>query len=150
MEPEIRFGNYLLSSLSRRVDIRAVHAYLSKESYWARGIPLETVERSIHNSWCFSVLSLEQQVGFARLITDHSTFAYLADVYILPEHRGKGLSKALIGFLVSFPEVAGYRRLMLATLDAHGLYARFGFQPMVHPERLMSIHRPDIYIHPEQ
>lgn len=127
------------------LDINMIHSYLSKESYWAKNIPLETVIRSVDNSLCFGVYEDNKQIGFARVITDNATFAYLADVFILPPYRGKGLSKQLISFITNYPSLQGLRRWMLATADAHGLYRQFGFSELNKPERMMEISRTNIY-----
>jgi GNAT superfamily N-acetyltransferase len=121
-----------------------VHQFLT-DSYWAIGIPLETVRRSIENSINFGLYHGQQQVGFARIISDLATFAYLADVFVLPAYRGRGLSQWLMECIVSHPDLQGLRRWMLATQDAHGLYARFGFTPIKSSEPWMEIHRPDVY-----
>ncbi|QYJ99710.1 GNAT family N-acetyltransferase [Shewanella alkalitolerans] len=110
------------------------------------GIPKETMKRAIANSLCFGVFDTDnKQVGFARLITDSATFAYLADVFILPSHRGMGLSKHLMETIVAHPDLQGLRRIVLATRDAHGLYAQYGFQPIENPEILMQIWHPNVY-----
>jgi N-acetylglutamate synthase-like GNAT family acetyltransferase len=133
-----------ISTDPARVDVHAVHGFLT-HSYWARGIPLETVRRSIENSLCFGIYTGKGQIGFARVITDRATFAYLADVFILPEYRGRGLSKWMLECILAHPDLQGLRRWMLATQDAHGLYAQYGFSAMKAPERWMEIHRPDVY-----
>jgi GNAT superfamily N-acetyltransferase len=131
----------------QRLDIDAIHAFLV-QSYWSPGIPRAVVERAIANSLCFAVFHNDKQVGFARVITDQATFAYLADVYILPEHRGQGLSKRLVEQVIQHPQLQGLRRMMLATLDAHGLYAKYGFKPLAAPERVMEIHNRGVYNSP--
>lgn len=138
---------YFISTDPSKLDIEVIHQYLSKESYWAQNIPLEVVERSVANSFCFGLYHANKQVGFARLITDKATFAYLADVFILTEHRGKGLSKWMIGFIHSHPELQGLRRWMLGTKDAHGLYKQFGWMPLSEEviPRFMQFHNPDVY-----
>jgi GNAT superfamily N-acetyltransferase len=123
----------------------AVHKYLSEESYWAKGITLETVRRSFEHSFVIGVLHGNAQVGYARLVTDYATFGYLADVYVLEEHRGKGLSKAMMELLMGLPWVKGLRHMLLATADAHALYARYGFAAPARPERLMQIIHIDTY-----
>lgn len=128
------------------LDLQLIHNYLSKESYWAKNIPMEIVERSVKNSLCFGVFEDGLQIGFARVISDYATFAYLADVFILPEHRGKGYSKQLIDFIRNYPDLQGLRRWMLATLDAQGLYRKFGFTGLSKPERLMEITVADLYL----
>lgn len=136
---------YEFTSDASKVDVSLVHRWLSEESYWAKGIPLEIVSRSIGNSLCFSILHpAEGQVGFARVITDRATFAYLADVFVLAPHRGKGLSKRLMTFIQAHPDLQGLRRWLLATRDAHALYAQFGFVPPV-PGRLMERVNPKVY-----
>jgi GNAT superfamily N-acetyltransferase len=137
-------GDYEISTDPARVDVGTVHEFLTN-SYWAKGIPLETVQRSIESSISFGVYRGQQQVGFARIISDLATFAYLADVFILPSFRGRRLSRWLMECIVSHPDLQGLRRWMLATKDAHGLYARFGFTPIKTPDSWMEIHRPDVY-----
>jgi len=127
-----------------RLDIDAIHGFLS-QAYWSPGIPRALVERAMANSLCFGVFHQGQQVGFARVVTDKATFAYLADVYILPEHRGKGLSRRLMERVIQHPDLQGLRRFLLATRDAHALYAKFGFKPLAAPERIMEIHNPGVY-----
>jgi len=119
---------YTISTDKQLLDVELIHRYLSQDSYWAQHIPLTTVQRSIDNSLCFGIYYQQQQIGFARLITDKATFAYMADVFILPEHRGKGLSKWLVAYMLAYPEVQGLRGWMLGTKDAHGLYEQFGWK----------------------
>ena len=135
---------YEITCDASRLDIAAIHAFLS-ESYWSTGIPRAVVERAIANSLCFGVFHEGRQVGLARVITDKATFAYLADVYILPKHRGQGLSRRLMEHVIQHPDLQGLRRMLLATRDAHALYAKFGFKAVVAPERIMEIHSPDVY-----
>jgi len=141
---EWRKDDYLLSTDKSKIDIKAVHDFLSR-SYWAEEIPAETVKKSIENSLCFAIFHQQILVGFARVISDFATFAYLGDVFILPEHRGKGLSKWLMQIILSHPELQGLRRFTLATRDAHQLYAQFGFTLFDKPERWMQRHDPDVY-----
>lgn len=122
-----------------------IHAFLSERSYWAPGIPLDIVRRSVENSVCIGIYENKKQVGFARVITDLATFGYLADVFIDEAYRGRGLSKALVAFIFSFEELKFLRRFILATKDAHGLYAQYGFNLLKNPDRFMEIARPDIY-----
>jgi N-acetylglutamate synthase-like GNAT family acetyltransferase len=137
---------YEISADHARLDLDVIHRYLSEESYWSPGIPREVVSRAIANSLCFGIYEKGgSQVGFARLITDRATYAYLADVFVLPAHRGRGLSKRLMESIIAHPEVQGLRRWMLATRDAHELYARYGFTPIAKPDRLMERHDPDVY-----
>jgi len=138
-------SDYELSFDPARIDVEAAHAYLST-SYWAQDIPLATLRKAIKNSLCVAAFADGKQVGFARAVTDRATFAYLADVYVLDAHRGRGLSKQLVGALVEHPELQGLRRLMLVTRDAQGLYEKFGFTALAHPERVMELHRPDVYL----
>ncbi|MEA2463396.1 MAG: hypothetical protein QOJ98_1143 [Acidobacteriota bacterium] len=120
-----------------RVDLEVVHRYLSEESYWAKGITRELVERSIAHSLPFSAFDGDALVGFARVITDRATFAYLADVFVLPSHRGRGISKLLMTAILAHPELQGLRRWSLVTRDAQALYAQFGFTALDLPERHM-------------
>lgn len=133
-------SNYTISTDKTKLNVPVIHRFLSQDAYWCQNIPVEIVQRSIDNSLCFGVYSdNDQQVGFARVITDHATFGYLADVFILPEHRGKGLSKQLVAFIMDYPSLQGLRRIMLVTKDAHGLYTQFGFKPIEEPENTMAI-----------
>ena len=120
-----------------RLDIDVIHGFL-RESYWATGIPRDVVERSIEGSLCFGVYVDGAQVGFARIVSDYATFAYLADVFVLDAFRGQGLSKRLMEAIVSHPRLQGLRRWSLATRDAHGLYEQFGFTPLANPMRYME------------
>jgi GNAT superfamily N-acetyltransferase len=141
----MRRGSYEISTDPARLDLEALHAYLTR-SYWSPGIPREVVERAAANSLCFGLYHAEQgQVGYARVVTDRASFAYLCDVYVLEAHRGQGLSKWLMQTLLDHPDLQGLRRFLLATKDAHGLYAQFGFTPLASPERMMQILRPDPY-----
>jgi N-acetylglutamate synthase-like GNAT family acetyltransferase len=137
-------GDYEISTDPARIDAGMVHEFLTN-SYWAKGILLETVRRSIEHSIPFGVYHGQQQVGFARIISDLATFAYLADVFIVPPFRGRGLSRWLMECIVGHPDLQGLRRWMLATKDAHGLYTKFGFTAISNPDRWMEIHRPDVY-----
>jgi GNAT superfamily N-acetyltransferase len=134
----------LLFSTDRgRMDIDLIHGFLSRESYWVPGIRRELVERAIANSICFGAYEDSHQLAFARVITDGAGFAWLADVFVVAAHRGSGLGKRLIAFVMAHPDLQYIRRFMLATRDAHGLYAQFGFTPLAHPERMME--RYDAY-----
>ena len=133
-------GDYSISTDRARLEIDLIHKYLN-ESYWATGRLREVVERSIENSLPFGIYKGEEQVGFARIVTDYATFAWLADVFVLPEHRGYGLSKWLMEVIIAHPRLQGFRRWVLSTKDAHGLYERFGFIKLHRPERWME--RPD-------
>ncbi|MEO8086350.1 MAG: GNAT family N-acetyltransferase [Bacteroidota bacterium] len=136
---------YFISTDKSQLEIGMIHSYLSVESYWAKGIPEETLRRSIENSICFGVYYGNQQVGFARVCSDCATFAYLADVFILPAHRGLGLSKMLMETIFEHPDLQGLRRWLLGTADAHGLYAKYGFTTLAKPERMMEKHNPEVY-----
>src|SRR6185503_12358753 len=137
-------SEYEITTDRARLDIGAIHAFLT-QSYWSPGIPRATIERAIANSLCFGVFSQGQQVGFARVVTDRTTFAYLCDVYVLEAHRGRGLAQQLMTRIVEHPELQGLRRMLLATRDAHGLYAKFGFKPLAAPQVMMEVHKPDVY-----
>lgn len=138
-------AGYRISLDPAQLQFDVIHGYLSR-SYWSQGIPRELVERAARNSLVAGAYDpASEQVGFARLITDHTTFGYLADVFVLEAHRGLGLSSAMVQALMDLPEVQGMRRLMLATRDAHGLYAKLGWAPVTDPAPLMQIHRKDLY-----
>jgi N-acetylglutamate synthase-like GNAT family acetyltransferase len=141
---EWRKDDYLVSTDKSKIDIAAVHDFLSK-SYWAEGIPFEVVKQSVDNSLCFGLYHQRVLIGFARVISDFATFAYLADVFILPQERGKGLSKWLMKVIVEHPQLQSLRRFTLPTKDAHSLYTQFGFTPFDKPERWMQRHNPDVY-----
>ncbi len=138
-------GHYRVSTDARRLDLDVIHGFLSQSSYWAEGIPRETLERSVRNSLVFGVYEDDRQVGFARVVTDRATYAYLADVFVLESHRGRGLSKWLLECVLAHPDLQGLRRWHLATRDAHGLYAQYGFSPLADPGNFMEIRRPDVY-----
>lgn len=127
------------------MDVAAIHRYLAQESYWASNIPFHIVQRSLQHSFCAGMFTENKQVGFARLVTDYSTFAYLADVYILPGHRGRGLSKKLMQYIMDLDWMSGLRRVMLATADAQGLYQQFGFRVTETPERIMERKKEQAY-----
>jgi GNAT superfamily N-acetyltransferase len=140
----MRKNAYEFSTDKRRFDITLIHDFL-RSSYWAKDIPRSVVTRSIRRSLCFGVFHGKQQIGFARMITDRATLAYLADVFIVPEHRGRGLGKKLIAWILAHKDLQGLRRILLATKDAHGLYEPFGFKPLTNPERFMTIATPNVY-----
>lgn len=142
---QIHDKDYSVSTDKSKLDLPLIHAFLSTQAYWSLNIPFAIVKRSIENSFCFGVYLGDRQVGFARVITDFATIAYLGDVFILPEHRGKGLSKRLVGEIMAHPDLQGLRRWMLLTSDAHGLYRQFGWKPIAGPDRYMEIANPDIY-----
>ena len=142
---ERTIASYTISDDPARLDLRAIHAYLSR-SYWSAGIPFELVERAVKSSLCIGAYdSAGAQVGFVRLISDCATFCYVCDVYVLEDHREKGLSKAMLAMAIDHPKLQGLRRWSLVTADAHGLYRQFGFKAVAHPERHMERHDPDIY-----
>ncbi|WP_076414109.1 GNAT family N-acetyltransferase [Shewanella sp. UCD-KL12] len=139
---------YRISTDLVEMDIDIIHAVIS-ESYWAKGIPKTVLQKALNHSLCFGVFTDVQdgdkQVGFGRMITDRATYAYLADVFIVDEYRGRGLSKLLMNAIVDHPDLQGLRRMVLATRDAHGLYAQFGFKPVPNPEVLMQVWQPNVY-----
>jgi GNAT superfamily N-acetyltransferase len=140
-EREWQQGEFTISTDDTRLDIPIIHDFIANQSYWAPGRPVATVQRALDNSLNFGLYKNNQQVGFARVVTDYATFAWIADVFVLREYRGQGLSKWLIEVILSHPELQGFRRWVLATKDAHSLYARFGFIALHRPERWME--RPD-------
>ncbi len=137
--------NFEIDDDRSRLDVDAIHDFLSNESYWAGNRSREQTETAIANSICFGVYDGERQIGFARVVSDKATFAYLGDVYILDEYRGQGLSKWLMQVIVDHSELQGLRRWVLATKDAHGLYEKYGFHAFVHPDRWMERPAPDAY-----
>lgn len=138
-------GQFTISTDKARLDLPMIHRFLVEESYWARERTEEQTRTAIENSICFGVYLGERQVGFARVVSDRATFAYLGDVFILDEFRGRGLSKWLMQVIVDHPEVQGLRRWVLATRDAHGLYEQFGFASLRFPERWMEKTAPNAY-----
>ena len=134
-----------ISTDKTRLDVVLIHRFLSQESYWATNIPLAVVQRSIENSLCFGVYEGHTQIGFARVITDQATFAYLADVFVLPDYRGRGVSRQLIAEISAWPTLQGLRRWVLATRDAHELYAQFGFTALDQPDLFMQRKRENAY-----
>ncbi|WP_235835070.1 GNAT family N-acetyltransferase [Piscinibacter terrae] len=135
-----------ISNDKSRLDLPVIHRFLSETSSWAKGISLDVVKRSIEHSLCFGGYLDGQQIAFCRVITDSATFANLVDVFVLPEHRGQGHSKTLMQAVMAHPGLQGLRRFTLATGDAHGLYAQFGFTPPLRPQSLMERYFPDIYV----
>lgn len=142
---EFKKKDLIISTDKTKLDVTLIHHYLCNESYWAKNIPRQIVEKSIEGSFCFGIYHHDAQVGFARVITDHATFAYLADVFVLENYRGKGLSKWLMETIINHPDLQGLRRWLLATRDAHGLYAQYGFVPLDKPERIMGMKPFDEY-----
>jgi len=142
---ERRRGEFLITTNRARVDLNVVHGFLTN-SYWAKGIPREVVARSIEHSLCFGIYEVVgAQVGFARVVGDFATVAYLGDVFVLESHRGRGLSKWLMQCIVEHPALQNLRRWILLTRDAHELYSKFGFTAVKAPERYMELHRPNVY-----
>jgi GNAT superfamily N-acetyltransferase len=135
---------YALVTAQDRIDVEAAHAFLTR-SYWAAGIPLETVRRSIADSLCVAVSHGGEQVAFARVISDYATFAYMADVHVIDGHRGKGLSQAMLAHFLAHPQLQGLRRWALFTQDAQSLYARYGWAEYPFPDRMMTRDDPDVY-----
>jgi GNAT superfamily N-acetyltransferase len=138
-------GQYSITTDARKLDVDAMHAYLSR-SFWAKGIPRETVAKAVANSLCFGLFDGANQIGLARVVTDRATFAYLCDVYVLETYRGQGLGKWLIETVMAHPDLQGLRRFQLVTRDAHGLYSRHGFDAPAHPDRQMEIFRHGMYL----
>ena len=142
---EHQHGAYLISDDPARLDAKAVHGYLTR-SYWCENIPLETVQRALHSSLCIGAYTAAgEQVGLVRIISDHATYAYLCDVYVLEEHRGHALAKTMMALTMHHPKLQGLRSWSLRTRDAHGLYTQFGFKPIEQPESYMALLFPDIY-----
>lgn len=144
-QTEWKQGEYTISTERARIDSAFVHGFLSR-SYWAQNIPFEVVRSSIENSLCFGLYEAEKQIGFARVVTDSATFAYLCDVFVLEKYRGRGLSKWLMETILAHPKLQNLRRWMLATKDAHGLYSQFGFTALDAPDVFMQRHAPDVYL----
>lgn len=136
---------YWITTDPQKLDLDAIHAFLSR-SFWAEGIPKEIVAKSIANSLCFGLFDNAEQVGFARVVTDRATYAYLCDVYVLESHRGRDLGKWLIETVMAHPDLQGLRRFQLVTRDAHGLYSRHGFEVPANPDRHMEIFRHGMYV----
>jgi GNAT superfamily N-acetyltransferase len=142
--PQYHRDEFVISTDPARLDLEVIHGFLVG-CYWAEGIPRETVARSIQNSLCFGIYGPAKQIGFARVISDYATYAYLGDVFVLEEYRGRGLGKWLMECIMQHPRLQGLRRWSLVTRDAHALYARFGFTPLQSSERHMELHRPGLY-----
>jgi GNAT superfamily N-acetyltransferase len=138
----VRREGYEISTDDQRLDRALIHRFLHDDSYWATGVPRDVVDRAITNSLCFGLYGDNGQVGFARVVTDRAAIAYLADVFVLEEHRGRGLGKWLIETVMAHPDLQGLRRFFLGTADAHALYERYGFRPLAEPGRMMEIAVP--------
>jgi GNAT superfamily N-acetyltransferase len=139
-EPALR-----IATARQDMDDALIHRFLSEQTYWAHGIPLDTLRRALDRSLCFGGFLGARQVAFARVVTDEATFGYLADVFVLPEFRGRGYSRQLMDAIMAHPGLQGLRRFLLATADAHGLYAQYGFAAPTKPQSLMERYFPDIY-----
>ena len=144
MHPEYKRDQFTVTSDPSKLDIDAIYDFLS-HCYWSEGVPREIVERAIKHSICFGLFEDTQQIGFARVISDRATYAYLCDVYVLDSYRGKGLGTWMMSCVMKHPELQGLRRFTLLTRDAHGLYQKFGFAAAKNPSRYMEIHVADIY-----
>ncbi len=138
-------GAYFITTDSTKMDVTAIHKFLSEESHWAKNVPFTIVQKSVEHSLCFGIFYRNLQVGFARVISDYATIAYLGDVYIIPQHRKKGLSKWLMEVVLAHPDLQRLRRWILLTADAHDLYKQFGWQPVAKPERYMEIYNDSVY-----
>ncbi|MGH9745897.1 MAG: GNAT family N-acetyltransferase [Candidatus Acidiferrales bacterium] len=143
--PFYQKDDFMIVTDPSRLDVAAIHSYLSR-AYWSEGIPRALVEKAIANSLCFGLLHGQQQIGLARVVTDRATYAYLCDVYVLEEFRGKGLGVWLMKCVMSHPDLQGLRRFSLATRDAHSLYRKFGFSELKKLQSQMEITKPDIYL----
>jgi len=142
---EINRDEFTISTEKSKLQIDMIYKFMSEESYWAQTRTREQMRRAVENSLCFGVYEGDKQIGFARVISDFATFAYIGDVFILPEYRGRGLSKWLMETIVEYPDLQGLRRWLLATKDAHGLYSQFGFNALRLPERWMERTALDAY-----
>jgi GNAT superfamily N-acetyltransferase len=145
---EARQGPFLVSDETSRLDLRVIHGFL-RTAYWSAGVPEDVVRRAVDNSLCFGLYEHDRQVGFARAITDRATYAYLADVFVLPSHRGRGLGRWLMECVMAHPDLQGLRRFSLVTRDAHALYRPFGFDALASPDRYMERFAPDVYARSE-
>ena len=143
--PVLNNGDFKITTDKARLDLEVIHKFLSEESYWAGERTIEQTKTAIENSICFGLYHGEKQIGFARVVSDKATFAYIGDVFVLSEYRGQGLSKWLMQVIVDHPELQGLRRWVLATKDAHGLYEQFEFAQLRYPERWMEKTAPNAY-----
>jgi GNAT superfamily N-acetyltransferase len=142
---ERRREEFVLSTDPSRLELETIHGFLTN-SYWAKGIPKDVIAKSMEHSLCFGIYDgTGAQVGFARVVSDFATVAYLGDVFVVESHRGRGLSKWMMECMVQHPALQNLRRWILLTRDAHGLYSQYGFTPLKAPERYMELHRPDVY-----
>ena len=138
-------GKFSISTDRSRLDVDAIHSFLANESYWAAERTREQTEIAIENSMCFGLYDGTRQIGFARVVSDQATFAYIGDVFVIDEFRGQGLSKWLMETILAHSDLQGLRRWVLATLDAHGLYSQYGFAELRFPERWMEKTAPNAY-----
>ena len=144
---ELHEGDYFVSSDPQKLDLKFIHHWLAYVSYWSKGIPFKLLERTVRNSFCFGVYHKSGgQVGFGRVVTDYTTFAWITDVFIMDEHRGKGLSVLLMNCILDHPEMRVIRRWLLGTDLAHGLYYKFGFTDLDHPQNFLTRHRSNMYL----
>lgn len=143
--PEYQKNEFTISTDNSRLQIDVIQKFLVEDSYWAGNRTLEQTQTAIENSLCFGIYTQDKQIGFARVVTDYATFAYIGDVFVLDEFRGQGLSKWLMEVMISHPRLQGLRRWILATKDAHGLYSQFGFHGLKFPERWMELPAPNAY-----
>jgi GNAT superfamily N-acetyltransferase len=144
-----RRGEFSVSTDPQLLDLQVIHDFLSNRSYWAQGIPLETVRRCLEGSLCFGLYENNAQIGLARVVTDRASFAWLCDVFVLEKYRGRGFSKWLMECVMAHPDLQGLRRFILGTRDAQTLYTRYGFKP-VDPTRMLEVHRPNAYLEPDR
>lgn len=144
MDQQWHWGKYVVSTDRQRLDITSIHRFLTQESYWAQGRTLEATHKALEHSLCFGLYYQDQQIGFGRALTDYATFAYLLDVFVIKPHRRRGLGKWLVQCILAHPELRGVQRWVLRTRDAHGLYARFGFAPLTHPENTLELNRDPV------
>lgn len=144
-ELNLEKNGYFFTTDKSKIDIASAHDFLSNHAYWCKNIPFEVFKKSFENALCFAVFENEVQIAFARVITDYATIAYLGDVYVLPQYRGKGVSKLLLKQIMNHKELQGLRRWILLTGDAHGLYKQFGWEEIKSPEKWMEIAKPNIY-----
>ena len=142
---ERRRDSFSITTQRDRLDVDAIHAFLSQEAFWSLGVPRSVVETAIEHSLCFGLFEDDAQIGFTRVVTDRATFAWICDVYVLAPYRGRGLARWMIDSVLEHPDLAGLRRILLATRDAHGLYRQCGFEPLPNPDRWMIIADPDVY-----